>query len=176
MIWQQVMRGMRETMAEAPAPSADAVRQLARALEETARARLGHGLALIHVDAGDCGGCALELRAMRGVMHDLRRYGLNLAASPRQADVLLVSGPLARNARESVLLTWEAMPDPKWLVGIGDCTVDGGVFKGSYAVEGGIGAVLKPDLLIPGCPPDPAQILHGLRTLLVATATQASRR
>ena len=176
MAWRQVLRSLREGTAAAPGPSEDAVRQLARTLEETARTRLGRGLALFHVDAGDCGGCALELRATRGVMLDLRRYGLDFTATPRQADVLLVSGPLARNARESVILTWQAMPDPKWLVGIGDCAVDGGVFKGSYAVDGGIGAVLKPDLLIPGCPPGPGQIMAGLRTLLAASAMPASRR
>jgi Ni,Fe-hydrogenase III small subunit len=176
MAWRQILRGLREGGAEAPAPDEAVVRELARALEEASRVRLGRAMALLHVDAGDGGGCALELRAVRGVMHDLRRHGMSFATTPRQADVLLVSGPLARNARESVILSWEAMAEPKWLVGIGDCAVDGGVFKGSYAVDGGIGAVLKPDLLIPGCPPDPAQILHGLRTLLAATAMPAPRR
>ena len=173
MPWRTILRNLRDVRTNQSIPPLDpgAVRTLAQELEETARARLGRELALCHVDAGDCGGCALELRATRGVLHDLERYGLRFAATPLQADVLLVTGPVARNARESVILTWQAMGDPKWLVGIGDCALDGGVFKGSYAVDGGLPAVLKPDLLIPGCPPDPASIIAGLRTLLAATAT-----
>jgi Ni,Fe-hydrogenase III small subunit len=175
MPWRAILRNLREARAAAaPAPlDPTAVRALAQDLQEAAHARLGHGLALCHVDAGDCGGCALELRATRTMLHDLERYGLRFAATPARADVLLVSGPLTRNARESVILTWQAKGEPRWLVGIGDCALDGGVFKGSYAVEGGIGTVLKPDLLIPGCPPDPASIVAGLRTLLAATATPA---
>lgn len=144
----------------------DTVRSLATRLDEAARARLGHGLALRHVDAGSCDGCELELRALRGALYDLARYGLRFVDSPREADVLVVTGPMTRNMRQALEQAWDATPDPKWVVALGDCAVDGGVFKGSYAVLGGVGNGVPVDLTIGGCPPSPARILAGLRALV----------
>ena len=143
---------------------------LAARLDAAAQARLGRSLAVRHVNTGSCNGCELELRALRGVFYDLERYGLRFVESPRHADVLLVTGPLTRNLREALEAAWDAAPEPKWVVAVGDCAVDGGVFKGSYAVLGGAGASLPVDLTISGCPPSPARLLAGLRALLEANA------
>jgi Ni,Fe-hydrogenase III small subunit len=139
-------------------------------LEAAAQTRLGRSLAIRHVNTGSCYGCELELRALTGVVYDLERFGLCFVESPRHADILLVTGPLTRNLRGAMEQAWDAAPDPKWVVAVGDCAVDGGVFKGSYAVLGGTGLSVPVDLTINGCPPSPARILAGLRTLLEANA------
>jgi Ni,Fe-hydrogenase III small subunit len=143
---------------------------LAARLDAAAQARLGRSLAIRHVNTGSCNGCELELRALRGVFYELERYGLRFVESPRHADVLLVTGPLTRNLREALEAAWDAAPEQKWVVAVGDCAVDGGVFKGCYAVLGGAGASLPVDLTISGCPPSPARLLTGLRALLEANA------
>ncbi|HEY4041668.1 MAG TPA: NADH-quinone oxidoreductase subunit NuoB [Rhodopila sp.] len=139
-------------------------------LESAAQSRLGRSLAIRHVNTGSCNGCELELRAMNNIPYDLARFGLRFVESPRHADVLLVTGPLTRNLRIALEQAWDATPEPKWVVAVGDCAVDGGVFKGSYAVLGGTGLAVPVDLTISGCPPTPARILAGLRTLLEANA------
>ncbi len=172
MPWQLMGRALRRapaTEALVP-PGAATVRELAARLDAAAQRRLGRSLAIRHVDAGSCNGCELELHAMSGIVYDLERFGLRFVASPRHADVLLVTGPPTRNLIEALRATWAATPDPKWVVGVGDCAVDGGVFKGSYAVVGGAAAAVPVDLLVPGCPPTPQQVLAGLRALLEANA------
>lgn len=144
----------------------DATASLAARLNAAAQARLGRSLTIRHVNAGSCNGCELEMRALRGAVYDLERFGLRFVASPRHADVLMVTGPLTRNLGDALEATWYATPDPKWIVAVGDCAVDGGVFKGSYAVRDGITATLPIDLTISGCPPTPARLLAGLRALL----------
>jgi Ni,Fe-hydrogenase III small subunit len=143
---------------------------LAARLEAASQTRLGRALAIRHINTGSCNGCELELRALHNTFHDLERFGLRFVESPRQADVLLVTGPLTRNLKAALEQAWDATPDPKWVVAVGDCAVDGGVFKGSYAVLGGTGLCVPVDLTIAGCPPPPARILAGLRTLLEANA------
>jgi Ni,Fe-hydrogenase III small subunit len=151
-----------------PAPAADdaALVELAASLERVARRRLGRSLAIREVDAGSCNGCELEIHAMNNAFYDLERFGIRFVASPRHADVLLVTGPVTTNMREALARTYAATPDPKWVVAIGDCAVDGGIFAGSYAVEGGVSSVLPVDLHIRGCPPAPEQLLRGLLALL----------
>jgi Ni,Fe-hydrogenase III small subunit len=122
------------------------------------------------VDCGSCNGCELEIRMLDSIVYDLERFGLRFVPSPRHADVLLVTGPVTLNMREALLRTWDAAPDPKWVVAVGDCAIDGGVFKGSYAIAGGVDAALPVDLVVRGCPPTPAQMLDGLRALLEANA------
>jgi Ni,Fe-hydrogenase III small subunit len=139
-------------------------------MEAASRTRLGRSLALYHVNTGSCNGCELELRALNNVLYDLERFGVCFAASPRHADVLLVTGPLTRNLRAALEQAWDATPEPKWVVAVGDCAVDGGVFKGSYAVLGGTGLSVPVDLTISGCPPSPAKMLAGLRALLEVNA------
>ena len=135
-------------------------------MNRAARARLGRSLSIRHVDAGSCNGCELEIHALSNAFYDLERLGLRFVASPRHADVLTVTGPVTKNMREALLRTYNATPDPKWVVAIGHCAVDGGVFAGSYAVAGGVKDVIPVDLHIRGCPPSPTELLQGLIALL----------
>jgi Ni,Fe-hydrogenase III small subunit len=150
------------------APAADdaALAELAAQVDVAARRRLGRTLAIRAVDAGSCNGCELEMHALNNVLYDLERFGMRFVASPRHADVLLVTGPVSANMREALERTYHATPHPKWVVAVGDCARDGGVFSGSYACVGGVSAVLKVDLHIGGCPPTPTALLEGLLALL----------
>jgi len=156
-----------------PAPQVDdaALAEVGAALAQTARRRLGRSLSIREVDAGSCNGCELEIHALGNAYYDLERFGLRFVASPRHADLLLVTGPVTKNMRMALERTYDATPNPKWVVAVGDCARDGGCFAGSYAVAGGISAVVPVDLHIPGCPPPPLEILRGLLALLQATAT-----
>jgi Ni,Fe-hydrogenase III small subunit len=149
-----------------PAPDDAALAELAASVERAARRRLGRSLAIREVDAGSCNGCELEIHALNNAFYDLERFGLRFVASPRHADVLLVTGPVTRNMRQALERTYQATPDPKWVVAVGDCAVNGGLFAGSYAVAGGVGAVVPVDLHLRGCPPTPLQLLQGLLALL----------
>jgi Ni,Fe-hydrogenase III small subunit len=149
-----------------PAPDEAALSELARSVERAARRRLGRSLAIRLVDAGSCNGCELELHALSNAFYDLERFGLRFVASPRHADVLLVTGPVTRNMQQALHRTWDAIPDPKWVVAVGDCACDGGLFAGSYAVAGGVATTLPVDLHIAGCPPRPKDLLAGLLALL----------
>ena len=152
-----------------PAPDEATLAELAVSLERAARRRLGHSLAIRQVDAGSCNGCELEIHALNNAFYDVERFGIRFVASPRHADVLLVTGPVTKNMREALERTWRATPDPKWVVAVGDCAVDGGVFAGSYACVGAVDAVVPVDLRIRGCPPSPARLLRGLLALLERT-------
>ena len=154
------------TMRNVPLPDPDGSEELARALGETVRARLGRSLSIREVDAGSCNGCELEIHAVNNPVYDLERFGIRFVASPRHADVLLVTGPVSRNMAEALKRTVEATPEPRWVVAMGECALDGGCFKESYAVMGGVHEVVPVDLHIPGCPPSPRQILAGLLALL----------
>src|SRR5215218_7456841 len=153
----------------APSPDDAAVAELATALGQAAYRRLGRSLSIRQVDAGSCNGCELEIHALNNAFYDIERFGLRFVTSPRHADVLLVTGPVTGNMREALYRTWAATPDPKWVVAAGDCALDGGIFEGSYAVAGGVSAVIPVDLHIPGCPPAPAALLQGLLALLHGT-------
>lgn len=152
----------------APAAGEGALAEVGRALEQRVRRLFGRSIAIREVDAGSCNGCELEIHALNNAVYDLERFGLRFVASPRHADVLLVTGPVTRNMREALARTYHATPDPKWVVAVGDCALDGGLFSGSYAVVGGVSAVVPVDLHIPGCPPRPMQLLKGLLSLLEA--------
>ncbi len=155
--------------AEPPGPvDASALQSLTERLEAASQVRLGRSLAIRHVNTGSCNGCELEIRALNGVVYELARFGLRFVDNPRHADVLLVTGPLTHTLRQALEQAYDATPDPKWVVALGDCAVDGGVFKGSYAVLGGTGMGVPVDLTIGGCPPSPERILSGLRALLEA--------
>ena len=153
-------------------PDADeaAVEELAAAFQRAARRRLGRSLSIREVDAGSCNACELEIHALNNAYYDVERFGIRFVASPRHADVLMITGPVTKNMREAVERTYDAMPNPKWVVAVGDCARDGGCFAGSYAVVGGASQVVPVDLHIPGCPPAPAVILRGLLSLLDRTA------
>src|SRR5215472_11729571 len=148
-----------------PSPDDGALAELAQSLERASRRRLGRSLAIRQVDAGSCNGCELEIHALNNAFYDIERFGLRFVASPRHADVLLVTGPVTRNMREALERTYRATPDPKWVVAVGHCAVDGGIFASSYGVIGGVGAVVPVDLHIEGCPPSPLKLLKGLLAL-----------
>jgi Ni,Fe-hydrogenase III small subunit len=168
--------GMRKTLIEslthgpltepAPAPDEAGLAELAKKVDRVARAKLGRSLSIRQVDAGSCNGCELEIHALSNAFYDLERLGLRFVASPRHADVLMVTGPVTKSMREALRRTYDATPDPKWVVAVGACAADGGIFSGSYAVEGGVKDVIPVDLHIRGCPPSPAELLKGLMALL----------
>ena len=151
-----------------PPPTSDmaALAELAQNVDRAARARLGRSLSIRHVDAGSCNGCELEIHAIGNAFYDLERSGLRFVASPRHADVLMVTGPVTKNMEEALMRTYNATPDPKWVIALGACAVDGGIFAGSYACIGGVSDVVPVDLHIRGCPPSPNEILKGLVALL----------
>jgi Ni,Fe-hydrogenase III small subunit len=153
-----------------PAPDEAALAELVRSVNRAARARLGRSLSIREVDAGSCNGCELEIHALSNAFYDLERFGLRFVASPRHADVLMVTGPVTKNMREALLRTYNATPDPKWVIAVGSCAVDGGIFAGSYACTGGVSEVVPVDLHIHGCPPSPTEILRGLIALLEHTS------
>jgi len=156
----------------APSPDEAALVELVEALGRTARRRLGRSLSIREVDAGSCNGCELEIHALNNAFYDIERFGLRFVASPRHADVLLVTGPVTKNMREALERTYNATPHPKWVVAAGDCALDGGCFAGSYAVAGGVAEVVPVDLHIPGCPPRPLAIVRALLALLQSTTAR----
>src|ERR1700745_472858 len=153
----------------APVKDEEMLAEWGASVERAARRHLGARLSIREVDAGSCNGCELEIHALNNAFYDLERFGLHFVASPRHADVLLVTGPVTRNMREALERTYNATPDPKWVVAVGDCAVDGGIFSGSYAVVGGVSGVVPVDLHIRAAPPQPTQLLKGLLTLLEPT-------
>ena len=172
MVWRMLWRNLRRPPATLPPaqPNDSAVAALMERLQAASHARLGRSLAIRQVDCGSCNGCELEINMLGSIVYDLERFGLHFVASPRHADVLLVTGPVTHNMHDALIRTWAATPDPKFVVAVGDCGIDGGVFKGSPAILGGVDAALTVDLVIRGCPPRPAQLLEGLCTLLEAVA------
>src|SRR3569623_3466831 len=143
----------------------DALAELGGRLAVEARRRRGRSLSVRQVDAGSCNGCELEINAVNNAFYDRERFGIRVVASPRHADVLLVTGPVTKNMRIALERTYAATPDPKWVVAVGGCALDGGCFAGSYAVVGGVAAELPVDLHIPGCPPRHIEIVKGLHAL-----------
>jgi Ni,Fe-hydrogenase III small subunit len=148
--------------------------ELGRALEMRARRLFGRSITIREVDAGSCNGCELEIHALNNAVYDVERFGIKFAASPRHADVLLVTGPVTHNMRAALERTYAATPDPKWVVAAGDCAAGCGVFAKSYATVGSVSAVLPVDLVIPGCPPKPIDLLKGLITLMEQATAKAT--
>ena len=168
---KHLLQGLLPPLTEkAPVPDDPVLAEMAARLDAAAQRQLGRSLSIRQVDAGSCNGCELEIHALNNAIYDLERFGLRFVASPRHADVLLVTGPVTKNMREALRRTYDATPAPKWVVAVGDCALDGGLFAGSYAVEGGVAAVVPVDLHLRGCPPNPTQLLKGLLSLLEAPA------
>ena len=149
-----------------PPPGPDEALRVSAALKAQIASYFHGALAIRHVDAGSCNGCELEIHALNNVFYDLERFGLRFVASPRHADVLLVTGPVTHNMREALERTYDATPDPKWVVSVGTCALDGGIFADSYACVGGVSKVVPVDLHIRGCPPSPTALLRGLMALV----------
>jgi Ni,Fe-hydrogenase III small subunit len=135
---------------------------LAREIDARARSVFGRALAIREVDAGSCNGCEVEIAGLSGPVYDMERFGLHFVASPRHADMLLVTGPVTRNMAVPLRMTYDATPDPKLVVAVGDCARTCGVFAGSYAVAGPVDSIIPVDVTVAGCPPEPTQILQGI--------------
>jgi Ni,Fe-hydrogenase III small subunit len=156
---------------EPPPTSADGLRLEAERIHMELLTILGQALAIRHVDAGSCNGCELEIHALNNPYYNLEGLGIKFVASPRHADMLLVTGPVSRNMELALKRTYDATPDPKLVVAVGDCGRDGGIFGQTYATCGGVSNVIPVDLVVPGCPPPPLEILRG-----ILTAVQRCRR
>lgn len=158
----------------APAPGEKALIEVGESLKRETRRCLGRSLSIREVDAGSCNGCELEIHALGNAFYDIERFGLRFVASPRHADVLLVTGPVTHNMREALERTWRATPDPKWVVAVGQCACNGGLFAGSYACVGSVSAVIPVDATVEGCPPQPIEILKVLLALMEGIENQAA--
>ncbi|HLB15030.1 MAG TPA: NADH-quinone oxidoreductase subunit B family protein [Burkholderiales bacterium] len=157
-------------VSEAPPAPDEALRALAQRLDEVVLKHFGRALAIRHVDAGSCNGCELEIHATNSPYYNLERLGIKFVASPRHADLLLVTGPVSRNMEEALRRTYEATPEPKLVVAIGDCGCTGGIFGESYASCGRVANVIPVDVAVPGCPPTPVAIMQGILTAVAAKA------
>jgi len=158
-----LMKIARTGLVSEPAPlPREEWRERAAQVEARILAILGRALVIRHVDAGSCNGCELELHALNNPYYNLEGLGIRFAASPRHADLLLVTGPVSRNMERALRIAYEAMPDPKLVVAVGDCGRDGGIFGEGYATVGGVSRVIPVDVTVPGCPPPPAAVLQGI--------------
>ena len=150
-----------------PAPHADeSLRLLAQRLQDAVLKHFGRSLSIRHVDAGSCNGCELEIHACNSPHYNLERLGIRFVASPRHADLLLVTGPVSRHMETALRRTYDATPEPKLVVAIGDCGCTGGIFGESYASRGRVSNVIPVDVAVPGCPPEPQAIIAGILTAL----------
>ena len=155
---------------EPPPAADDSLRELETMAVEVRRI-LGRALCIRAVDAGSCNGCELEMHAVNNAIYNLEGLGIRFVASPRHADMLLVTGPVARNMQVALRRTWEATPDPKLVVAIGECACSGGIFGESYASAGRVANVIPVDVAVPGCPPSPTRILAGILTAISGRST-----
>ena len=169
LLFESLIRG--PATEKPPIPGDPELEELGKALQRESGRVLGRSLSIREVDAGSCNGCELELHALTNAFYDVERFGIRFVASPRHADVVLVTGPVTKNMREALERTYRATPAPKWVVAVGECACTGGLFRGSYACVGAVGEVLPIDLRIEGCPPRPTDILRGLIALLQNNAS-----
>jgi len=166
-VYQLLKQIVKTGIVTEPAPLPDAaLRELEQRLGEVILGHFGRALAIRHVDAGSCNGCELEIHALNSPYYNLERLGIKFVASPRHADLLLVTGPVSRNMETALKRTWEATPDPKLVVAIGDCGCSGGVFGESYASCGRVSNVIPVDVAVPGCPPSPVALMQGILTAI----------
>jgi Ni,Fe-hydrogenase III small subunit len=153
-------------VSESPPQPDETLRQIEQQLGEVILKHFGRALAIRHVDAGSCNGCELEIHSMNGPYYNLERLGIKFVASPRHADLLLVTGPVSRNMELALKRTYDATPDPKLVVAIGDCGCTGGIFGESYASCGRVSNVISVDVAVPGCPPTPTALMQGILTAI----------
>ncbi len=154
-------------------PKSDELEQLGIEVKQQIDRYFKGSLAIREVDAGSCNGCELEIHALNNPIYDVERFGVHFVASPRHADVLLVTGPVSRHMQTALLRTWQATPEPKWVIAAGDCAVCGGEFGESYACCGGVDKVIPVDVTIPGCPPTPEMLLKGILGLINGVKTRS---
>jgi len=155
-------------VSEPPPLPDEALRQIEQQLGEATLKHFGRALAIRHVDAGSCNGCELEIHSMNGPYYNLEKLGIKFVASPRHADLLLVTGPVSRNMELALKRAYDATPEPKLVVAIGDCGCTGGIFGESYASCGRVSNVIPVDVAVPGCPPTPTALMQGILTAISA--------
>ncbi len=163
-------------IATEPAPQADASLRIRDVLQDRIRAALGRALCIRHIDAGSCNGCELEIHALNNPIYNLEGLGIRFVASPRHADLLLVTGPVSKHMEVALRRTYKATPDPKLVVAIGDCGCTGGIFGQSYASCGRVANVIPVDVAVPGCPPSPTRILQGILAAISHSAPTTADR
>jgi len=151
---------------EAPPETDEALRFTAQRLQADILERFAGALTIRHVDAGSCNGCELEINALNNPYYNLEGLGIKFVASPRHADLLLVTGPVSRHMETALRRTYEATPEPKFVVALGDCGCTGGIFGESYASRGRVSNVIPVDVAVPGCPPSPFAIMQGILTAI----------
>jgi Ni,Fe-hydrogenase III small subunit/formate hydrogenlyase subunit 6/NADH:ubiquinone oxidoreductase subunit I len=151
-----------EEMKQPQTVAAADVGQTGRALQKTTRQVFGRSLHIRQVDAGSCNGCEIEIHGLNSPFYDVERFGIHFVASPRHADMLLVTGPVTRNMELALKKTYEAMPPPRLVVAVGACGCSGGIFGVNYATRGAVDTVIPVDVYVPGCPPNPCALLHGI--------------
>jgi Ni,Fe-hydrogenase III small subunit len=156
---------------EAPPQTNDVLRSEVQQINVQILHHVGRALAIRHVDAGSCNGCELEIHSLNNAYYNIEGLGIHFVASPRHADMLLVTGPVSRHMEIALKRTYDATPDPKLVVAIGDCGCDGGIFGESYASCGKIANVIPVDVTVPGCPPTPTSILQGILTAVSSIKT-----
>jgi Ni,Fe-hydrogenase III small subunit len=165
-MWKTLRQIHRAGIPTEPPPPGDDTLRVADALQARILEVLGRALCIRAVDAGSCNGCELEIHALGNPLYNLEALGIRFVASPRHADLLLVTGPVSRNMEVALRWTYDATPDPKLVVAIGDCGCIGGIFGEGYATRGRVSNVIPVDVAVPGCPPSPRQILAGILTAI----------
>jgi Ni,Fe-hydrogenase III small subunit len=173
-MWKTLRQIHRAGIPTEPPPSSDDTLRVGGMLKERILEVLGRALCIRAIDAGSCNGCELEVNALNNPIYNLEGLGIRFVASPRHADLLLVTGPVSKSMEVALLRTYEATPDPKLVVALGDCGCTGGIFGEGYATRGRVSNVIPVDVAVPGCPPSPRQILTGILTA-VSTAASAGR-
>jgi Ni,Fe-hydrogenase III small subunit len=158
-----------------PAPQPDELLRIHAALDERVRLTLGRALCIRHIDAGSCNGCELEIHALGNPLYNIEGLNIRFVASPRHADLLLVTGPVSKHMEVALKRTYDATPDPKLVVAVGECGCTGGIFGESYASRGRVSNVIPVDVAIPGCPPSPVQLLQGILTAISSPAASLGR-
>jgi Ni,Fe-hydrogenase III small subunit len=167
-MWNTLRQIVRVGVVTQPPPLPDEALRIREALQSRIRQVLGRALCIRAIDAGSCNGCELEIHALNNPIYNVEALGIRFVASPRHADLLLVTGPVAKNMQAALRRSYEATPDPKLVVAVGDCGCSGGVFGESYASLGRVANVIPVDVIVPGCPPGPSRILAGILTAISA--------
>jgi Ni,Fe-hydrogenase III small subunit len=173
-MWKTLRQIGRTGIITEPPPPIDDSLRVADALRSRIVEVLGRALCIRAIDAGSCNGCELEIHALNNPLYNIERLGIRFVASPRHADLLLITGPVAKNMEAALRRTYDATPDPKLVVAVGDCGCTGGIFGESYASCGRVSNVVPVDVAVPGCPPSPRQILSGILTAISKTAPDIS--
>jgi len=147
-------------------PEDETFAELGKQVKTKLKKSFSGSIAIRAVDSGSCNGCELEIHALNNAFYDAERYGIHFVASPRHADILLVTGPVSKHMEEALRRVYQATPEPKWVIAMGECAINGGIFGENYATVGSVEKVIPVDLVIPGCPPTPTKLLQGILTLL----------